>query len=751
VHRLLAILITAAVVFIEIATVAILVGQFDTAEREGRRQFGTQGQLEITVSPSSNLPAPRQMAQLLVGAASHNSVNLMRIVAGVTSDSRQSTTYFLVEGLPMTQLLSGLRLESGRWPSASELARTNQFASSHASDSGSQIGVIADLLHNDEVSVRPLSEAFGYVPVAGTYFVEGDQASREAFMEEFAGSLGDPAVTPESLLAKSPNQLASRSSGLEGLIAAVVGALSFTLLMLIYYQVASAKRIGVMRMLGMRRRDQWMLSIGRWLLPVTAAGTLVSLGGLFSVADLTPDLAIRGLLQVLATAAIVLCLSAAATAVARRIKLSDALKNKRPIQGLFLLGGIIKTVAAALFIVTVGGIFNSLAVASAEQRRLEAWIDVSNYGVFYPKSVGNDLSELQSGQSGSTIAEVYDLYPALDKAGALFIDVNGIRAEQPPAGVLYYSTMRVNPNYLRQYPIQSITGSGIKVANEERNWVVLVPEKYRDDETEIVDFFQSQRTGAGTSRGAIGAELEVLGRAAPLRFESQKVEIMWVKDDQFIPTLSTEFPEDGSGAIAIPIIEVVTEANSLGIDRANAFSGQADSPMKVRLIAPGQTAATYSELERELVNMHLDDNLTNLVTPSEVIESQLAILREGIRITFLSSAISLVIMILLGAQNVSLSLDRFGRSATVKRFLGYSFALRHRPTLVMIAATWIAQVLLAAFLLESGFAMFGNASLLSVSTAVGIGAMLAVEFLLTAAALAFNERRLTLAVLKGNE
>lgn len=751
-RRLLVVLLAASVLFIQAASVAILVGQFDAAERDGRKKLPQAYGVEFTLSSSANLPAPKSATRLLVGAATRNGVNVLRLVTGISSDNRSSTSFFIVEGRSTTHLLDGLRLDSGRWPTVSELAKSDRFASSNPAVGASQVGVIADLLHDDDVSVRPLAQAFDYVPVAGSYFVEGDHSKRVAFLKDVAAGLGDPTVTPNSLLANgNSNHLVAQSSGFETSIASVVGALAFTLLLVTYLQVADAKRIGVMRMLGLRLRDQWSNSIGRWLLGITIAGAIVCVVGLFSVADITMSLAIRGVVQVVATVALILCLSIAATAISRRIPLSDALKNRRPVGGLFIIGGIVKTVAAAVFIVTIAGLFNSLSVAAAEQKRMDAWAKISDYGIFYPKSVGDDVQELQSGQPGSTIAEVYDLYPALDKAGALFIDLTGIRGPQPPPGAHDYTSIAVNLNYLRQYPIKSATGSNISVTNDDTNWVVLVPERYRESEVAIRDYFQHQRTGEGTSKGAIGAELAVLGRQAPPRLAKQKVEIRWVQDNQMISILSTEYPKNGSGAIPIPIVEVLTEANSLGIDRANAFSGEADSAMKVKLIAPGQTAETYAKLKPELVALHLDDNLTNLVTPSEVIGSQLVALRDGIRNTLISAGLSLLIMILLGAQNATLALDRFGRSTAVKRWLGYSFALRHRPSLLAIAATWLAQVILAVLVLGSGAAPFNNAPLASSATLIGIGTMLGIEVVLAAVVLMFTERRRTLAALKGDE
>ena len=73
--------------------------------------------------------------------------------------------------------------------------------------------------------------------------------------------------------------------------------------------------------------------------------------------------------------------------------------------------------------------------------------------------------------------------------------------------------MRVNTNYLAEYPVVDEEGDVVDISKEERDWILLVPEQYRPEESEIVEFWNNIRLGKGGAESVWEADLRIFGRS----------------------------------------------------------------------------------------------------------------------------------------------------------------------------------------------------------------------------------------------
>ena len=99
----------------------------------------------------------------------------------------------------------------------------------------------------------------------------------------------------------------------------------------------------------------------------------------------------------------------------------------------------------------------------------------------------------------------------------------------------------------------------------------------------------------------------------PAAVRAQLVRIIWTAPHQKIFAFNTLINPNAGGLLDDPIIEVMTLSSSAGIDRANAFNGDVNTAMKVKL-TDNNPAVTLAALQPDLKRLKLDDNLTHLVT-----------------------------------------------------------------------------------------------------------------------------------------
>lgn len=431
-----------------------------------------------------------------------------------------------------------------------------------------------------------------------------------------------------------------------------------------------------------------------------------------------------------------------------------AVRPPRQRRGLALLSVLAKGLCGAVLALLLVVAWHQLEEGRAREARAARWADATTYAVFYPQQVGLDEQEVSGGGHATKIAEARDLYPVLDEAGALFVDAQNHEPGIPDDPPVPVWPMRVNDNYLERYPILDVAGQPVRVGDDEADWVVLVPETHRGDEASITEFFTRSRVGGPDFQGAVQGQEMMLREPVPDGLRAQSVRIVWTRAGQDVFTFNSQVNADGGNTVRDPIIEVLTPANSLTIDRMNAIRGHLNSPLKVRV--DGDPAGTLARLQPLLRQLHLDDNLQNLVTGNEAMLMELDELRRMTTTTLLAAAAALGVMLAFSAALVLVLGDALRQRITVRRLHGFSFVRTYRELLAAMAATWLGQLALAGLLMGAALALpratFAPPPpplLEELGRLVAImGIVAAVEVAFVAAVVILNERRNTATRLK---
>ncbi|WP_035297621.1 bacteriocin-associated integral membrane family protein [Brevibacillus thermoruber] len=717
----------------------------------------------FTIPNYANFASPDEMYPILLEAALETKVNLFRTHIDYSEDDEvRIHKYVLLTD--NTRLFDSFRLKSGRFLTAEDTQQGNSFLSTAESGDKDQVGRIKSFGNHTLFEMKPLRFAYKHLPVEGRYFVEASEAQYKEFVERvinkiMAAKLVDQGtlLTPEDFKGQSNN---SGEMEIEDDFFAYIRYVIFiiTIFMLMYYMFNESKRIGVLKMHGLSNVRLWYVVVGRWITVVFALAAVISILASLVIKDTTGQFMGSVFLSQLTSYVIVTLTSVIAYIFLSRIMIVDVIKNRKETNGIFALNTLLKTGCSLFLILVILSIWSQYHELRIKQENLKSWERSKDYGVFYPVMVGNDLEDLEKGFTKTTVTQVTGLYPLLKRMGAVYIDADDYEQTSLRLNKNGMRSISVNINYLQEFPVYDVNQNPVKISEDTSDWIVLVPEKYRSHEKEILNYItKSRKSRAEGDENLFHVEV-------PDRVRNQALKIIWIANGQKIFSFNPEVFRTENNMIVDPIIQVVTEKNSLVADKANMMSGGGGrDPLKVKLINR-DTEQTLQALEPELKRLKLDDNLPSLITVEQYVLGQIYELqKQRNQLLFISLGLAAGLLVLV-VQNLSIFFSKYQQRIIVRRLFGTGFFRTYKEYLWLLTATWVIQIGIC-FLMNNGLASLllqEAARVFAVATSIheamgssdinvlaaGVG-VVAVEFAASVLALFIIEQRNKVNILKG--
>lgn len=738
---------------------------FDQAYRDELDQLEKAGEeisKPFTIPNYANFASPDEMYPILLEAALETKVNLFRTHIDYSEDDEvRIHKYVLLTD--NTRLFDSFRLKSGRFLTAEDTQQGNSFLSTAESGDKDQVGRIKSFGTHTLFEMKPLRFAYKHLPVEGRYFVEASEAQYKEFVERIinkimAAKLVDQGtlLTPEDFKGQSNN---SGEMEIEDDFFTYIRYVIFiiTIFMLMYYMFNESKRIGVLKMHGLSSVRLWYVVVGRWITGVFALAAVISLLASSLIKDTTGQFMGSVFLSQLTSYVIVTLISLIAYIFLSRIKIVDVIKNRKETNGIFALNTLFKTGCSLFLILVILSIWSQYHELRIKQENLKSWERSKDYGVFYPVMVGNDLEDLEKGFTKTTVTQVTGLYPLLKRMGAVYIDADDYEQTSLRLNKNGMRSISVNINYLQEFPVYDVNQNPVKISEDTSDWIVLVPEKYRSHEEEILNYITKSR------KSRTEGDENLFHVEVPDRVRNQALKIIWIANGQKIFSFNPEVFRTENNMIVDPIIQVVTEKNSLVADLANMMSGGGRDPLKVKLINR-DTEQTLQALEPELKRLKLDDNLTSLITVEQYVLGQIYELqKQRNQLLFISLGLAAGLLVLV-VQNLSIFFSKYQQRIIVRRLFGTGFFRTYKEYLWLLTATWVIQIGIC-FLMNNGLASLllqEAARVFAVATSIheamgssdinvlaaGVG-VVAVEFAASVLALFIIEQRNKVNILKG--
>lgn len=689
------------VLFVLLLSIFSFAGSYEQASTASVQTLETAAQdisLPLTIPDNLLLSSPGTMYGILRSAAQRTRVNLFRTNLAYTPGVRpELTEYVLLTG--PTRLFDSFHLVSGHFLTVHESQSQTPFLSSAATNTQSQVGVLQVFAGQLLTKIRPLRYAYGALPFAGNYQVEAiNRQQYLSFVHHFTSEVNQhyhrwlrkPIPTAYFMGSSSTDVVSGviQSTGFSVFTTARYALLLLSLILLVYLTFYQAKRLGIMKMHGGSNLRIWFLLVGNILVLAFVLTTALSVIVAALIEGTTTSFIASVLISQVITYLLLTAVALASYAYIVRIKVLDAIKNRTYTRGIFVLNVVMKAVLSVLIILAATSVFGQYGEIRAKQQEVSNWLQESNYGVFYPLYTAQYLSSLGD-KSYLQQKQISKLYPLLNKMGSIFIDASEYERqvlalnESVPGHIL---SITVNPNYLKQFPVRAADGHPIQISNRNRYSVLLVPEKYRARKDEILSYFERRNKMNYQSQAAYG-------HPAPAYLRNPHIHIIRTANHQEIFSFDPNvFPSNGN-RIVDPIIKVLTEKNSLGMQLFGMVSGGGGTEaLKIRLI-DGSTRLTMHRLEPYLKKYHLRHSLRHLVTVDQFILQQVYNLQQSLDIVVFVVLGLLAGLLVLITQNLALFFHRHRRRFVVRRLFGAGILRTYKEYIPWFLGTWALQFL----------------------------------------------------------
>lgn len=283
----------------------------------------------------------------------------------------------------------------------------------------------------------------------------------------------------------------------------------------------------------------------------------------------------------------------------------------------------------------------------------------SKYSVFYPTQVGNNAEQhtLDDGQELDNL-----MYEPLNKEGAIVIDDSDIH--QPIKEAIKF--VKVNPNYLRLYPLYDDKGKRINVSNNNKSIVLCIPksrEKYKQQLIKYVRYTAKDELGY-IPRIKIYHTLSIENRA--------------FKDINNNKSLDNQ------------TLFITTSKNSSFVER-NIMNGQGkDDGLKI----PIKTSInqSFKAIRPLLVENNYIDNYPQLIKLNDVSKEQLKIDIGNVVAQSTVVLTGLLITLILISYVTLLFFKVFKYSIVIKRVNGFSKFLSYKWLWLLTICQYVAML-----------------------------------------------------------
>lgn len=731
------------------ATLVLLV-VFDEADYD--EQVQRSGAIDglgraLSIPNQEPINDPEVFWPILARVAEQCDVNVFRKTDGWGFDDQPFVAYYVLLTSDETDFYGPFRLRDGRFLNASETQGGSRYLSSAPETVPDQVGVIDDIGRNNRCFIYGLDAVFDTYPVAGSYVVEAkSQEDEDVFISTLEEALAEAGASVDLRASDdAPREPIVYGYGVGFAQTAVWLAILAAVIMIVYRQLYEAKRTAVLLLYGNSSLKTWFLISGRPIISAMAVFTAIGFLAALLIPGSTMELAVAIVVRLAGMAALLVATSLITLLFIRSVNIHEALKNRKDTRALVALNLVVKSVLCIVLVYMGAVSIGMYTTIQDGQDRYGSWEHTSQYGIFYPWTLGLDASEpVHSGRAEM----IFDLYPALNDDGALFIETTDYLPIALGYGTSGYRSIRANPNYLEVYPVKDANGDPVVVSEDETDWILLVPESYRSEESQIVEHWRQRRHGGGGVQPAWETDVAMFGRTVKNPQPDQDIRIIWTAVDQQIFSFNPEVYPENANNITDPIIEVMTISNSRGFDRANGINGGLDASFKVKLIE-GNTAMTYERYLPLLQELGLDDNIRQLVTLDNAIFSLMQDYHQGLLRYLFQMMMVFALFLILVFQSVPLLFELDARRVAVRKLYGYPFFSRQRRFFIVFTCVWVGifvAVVACNSVLEwpGGYVSQDLALLLAVA-----GAFLAIETLVSAVVLSFVESRRVVDVLKG--
>lgn len=459
----------------------------------------------------------------------------------------------------------------------------------------------------------------------------------------------------------------------------IVVVIYFIIMLLVLYELLNSyKKIGLKKMFGYSVKDIYLEKILSLIKINLGIGTIVTIVMSFIFFNQLNIYVYSFILKfifylVIETLALVGICSIAYIYIFF-IKISNMLKNKKPLTGIIVLNYIAKIgclILVMFFIIQAINNFKNMN--NIFNKGYSNWEKLNDFAVIPESKI--PISVLQDNDSYNVYSEIQKkLYKEFNEKGAIFADFRNyspaMRNTVLSQHNYYYETdnVVVNPNYLNQYKIFDSGNNEITISDSDDTQILLVPDKYKNDESKILQQATSFKEQQYYSTG-----------------KNQKTRIIWTKSNQKVFTAAIDINPDNSNEIIDPIIYVLTE-NNASISDYDYLLGKFSNPFKIKVDKNMDMENTV----RQMFKKYGIENYIGKISPvNEQVASVIKDAKDSIRNSIIFTILLTAVLIVIILQNSINYFDKYKQKLAIQKLTGYKIIDKHENYFIGIIISWL--------------------------------------------------------------
>lgn len=592
------------------------------------------------------------------------------------------TKYVLVNNY---EVFDSLKLADGRFYRDDEM-QGPAFLSNINTNDINQIGCIASF---GEINFQ--------IKTLKNYVDSYDNAFEKTFVLQVRGSQEFESFIEElrqNDIIVTENTTHSNIVNYESYVLVIVSVMVFLLMLIIFYDlINSYKHIGIEKMLGYDFVSIWMKRLIPLLILEVIIYVVTSTVFSYVLFDVWNELIWGFVGRLYVYYIIILLLTVIVISLpffyVEYISINSIIKNQKPLKAVLRFNYAIKCIITGILLVVLSLAFEQLSLVTAQKKdKYQNWEKMRDYAYIYAMGSDEEYFNPLSEENALKWKQIYIEYNRLGGIMADFSLYSPLyEEERTNASFPEYSEVIVNPNYLKMFPVLDINEEIISISEEEDDYIILVPEKYRGLEREIRLYFEEIKNGSGLSESKVLA---------------QNIKIIWIMDDQKLFSCQLDVGVNDYNRIENAIIHVLTENNG-ALEEYATVLGSYDCPFKIKVTNGKDSQAEINNV----VSKYFD--LERTVFPSisvyQSIEEQISMASTSllvyVMIILLLSFMSLSIV----AQNVITYFQQYEKILVVKKFLGYNYLDRYFQYFSKLFISYVIAELFIVFFIRVAFSL----------------------------------------------
>ena len=668
------------------------------------QQYGSSTKsFQIYVTPDEQIPN-LQVIQTLQSNADKYRANLMK--TDNVQEGEQSITVKSVYITYNSPTYDNSILSEGRMLTPQDMNSAVCLQTEHTALPAdfSKAGTIYSFFHASNVRIQPIFALSNADQSSrGTYVVEmEDLSQKESFLEQLAQelSMNQEDLTSAKVVAAAINSNFFVAVGILAIIICVV----LLAILMSYYVVQQFKKIGIKKLFGFTSFSIWGSMTGGIFAAQAAAIAFVIL-----TLKLAANAPFAYLLQYLFLGIIILGITCLVCLIflvlIRSYKISDLLKNRKPIRSIFIVN-----MAARVLLLTFVcvNLFNIIPVIQDMERQYGVYEKWDTYGDRYAVAKIKFTDDMHTDQINNTHVydrknvDFYDEYAI--EHGAIYTNVNqydpllSLRfVTDTSTGALTYPEYfdpewvpenfnpyiyKANVNYLSTFPLTDENGNQILISEQEQDGVYLLPDIYKENHDNMKKILEAERRTQVESSQAFAPGIE--------EEKSMNVKIIYYQSGVDVFTFDTRVGEDSDYTVENPIFSIMTKENGLFLDKHDIFSNRVNAYVKFDLNY-GTPEQQYEMMKPALQTYGLDGNITGLESIRVSFEARISEIKFGLYTSIGLICVLFIFAVFISIQTVATRMQMIGKKIAVKKLFGFSFAGKYGKEMLIYGIAWFFQ------------------------------------------------------------